>query len=70
MIEVAARSAVVLTGIYLVVLGTMALLVPSRAATFLLGFAGSPAAPFHGRSAISRSSAWHRSLRGAPPWER
>lgn len=40
MIEVAARSAVVLTGIHLVVLGTMAF--------FLLGFAGSPAAPFHG----------------------
>lgn len=62
MIEVAAGSVVLLTGIHLVVLGTMAF--------FLLGFAGSPAAPFHGRSVISRSSAWHRSLLGAPSWGR
>ena len=42
MIEVLALAAVVAAGLYLIALGTASLLTPSRAANFLLGFAGTP----------------------------
>ena len=42
MIEVLALAAVVATGLYLLALGAASLLAPSRAANFLLGFAGTP----------------------------
>lgn len=40
--EAAALAIVALAGVYLLVLGAMSLLAPSRASRFLLGFAGSP----------------------------
>ena len=55
MIDLLASGVVSLAGLYLIALAAVALLAPSRARRFLLGFAGSPGAHYLELALLTRA---------------